>query len=53
MIRVEAVWLATVPLDMRAGTDKALAQVIRVFGRAVPHHADEPVSTTLSIVSRF
>jgi transposase len=39
LIRVESVWLATIPLDMRAGTDKALAQVVRVFGRAVPHHA--------------
>ena len=39
MIRVEAVWLATEPLDMRAGTDKALARVVTVFGAARPHHA--------------
>lgn len=39
MIRVEAVWLATAALDMRAGTDRALARVVAVFGAARPHHA--------------
>lgn len=39
MIRIDAVWLATVPLDMRAGTDTALARVVAVFGAARPHHA--------------
>ena len=39
MIRIEAAWLATTPLDMRAGTDTALARVIAVFGAAHPHHA--------------
>lgn len=39
MIRVEAVWLAVEPLDMRAGTEAALARVVRVFGAARPHHA--------------
>jgi len=39
MIRVEALWLSTEPLDMRAGSDKALARVVQVFGSAVPHHA--------------
>ena len=39
MIRVDAAWLATAPLDMRAGTDSALARVIAVFGAAHPHHA--------------
>ena len=29
MIRVEAVWLATEPMDMRAGTDTALARVVK------------------------
>ena len=32
-------WLATAPLDMRAGTDSALARVVSVFGAAHPHHA--------------
>ena len=39
MIRVEAVWLCTEPMDMRAGTDTTLARVVRVFGAARPHHA--------------
>ena len=39
MIRIDAAWLATSPLDMRAGTDTALARVIVVFGAAHPHHA--------------
>ena len=39
MIRVDAVWLATAPMDMRAGTDTALARVVQVFGSAHPHHA--------------
>jgi len=39
MIRVDTIWLATEPMDMRAGPDTALARVIRVFGEAKPHHA--------------
>ena len=39
MIRIDAVWLATEPLDMRAGTDTALACVVKVFGAAHPHQA--------------
>lgn len=39
MIRVDAVWLAVQPLDMRAGTEAALARVVAVFGAARPHHA--------------
>lgn len=39
MIHVEAIWLATEPMDMRAGPDTALARVIQVFGQAKPHHA--------------
>jgi transposase len=39
MIRIEAVWLAVEPLDMRAGTESALARVVHVFGAARPHHA--------------
>lgn len=39
MIRIDAVWLAVEPLDMRAGTDTALARVIKVFGQAHAHHA--------------
>jgi transposase len=39
VIRIEAIWLAVNPLDMRAGTEIALARVIDVFGAARPHHA--------------
>ncbi|NYT83943.1 IS66 family insertion sequence element accessory protein TnpB [Alcaligenaceae bacterium] len=39
MIRVDQVWLAVEPMDMRAGPDTALARVVRVFGAAHPHHA--------------
>lgn len=39
MIRIDAIWLATEPLDMRAGTDTVLARVVKVFGAARPHHA--------------
>lgn len=39
MIRIDAVWLAVTPIDMRAGTDTALARVVSVFGAARPHHA--------------
>jgi transposase len=36
---VSRISLATEPLDMRAGPDKALARVIQVFGSARPHCA--------------
>jgi len=31
--------MAVEPLDMRAGTEAALARVVTVFGAARPHHA--------------
>lgn len=34
MIRIDKIWLATEPLDMRAGPDTARARVIQVFGSA-------------------
>ena len=39
LIRIDAVWLATEPMDMRAGVDTALARVVKVFGAAHPHQA--------------
>ncbi|WP_020065056.1 IS66 family insertion sequence element accessory protein TnpB [Paraburkholderia caledonica] len=39
VIRVDEIWLAVDPLDMRAGFDTALARVVKVFGAAHPHHA--------------
>lgn len=40
LIRVDAVWLANEPIDMRAGTETALARVVRQHhdGRAVGPH---------------
>jgi transposase len=39
VIRIDTVWLAIEPLDLRAGTESALAKVVYVFGAARPHHA--------------
>ena len=39
MIRIDALWLAMQPLDMRAGTETVLARIVQVFGEARPHHA--------------
>jgi transposase len=39
IIRVDAIWLATEPMDMRAGIETALARVVAVFGAAKPHCA--------------
>jgi len=39
MICIDEIWLATQPMDMRAGMDTAMAQVVRVFGSIKPHCA--------------
>lgn len=38
MIRIEAMWLAAAPVDMRCGADRLLARVVQVFGAAQAHH---------------
>lgn len=38
MIRVDSLWLAVQPMDMRAGADRLLAHVVLVFGAAQAHH---------------
>lgn len=38
MIRIDAMWLAVEPVDMRAGADRLLACVVQVFGAAQAHH---------------
>ena len=38
MIRIDAVWLAVNPIDMRTGVDRLLASVVQVFGAAQAHH---------------
>jgi transposase len=39
MIVIATVWLGVEPLDMRTGTEAALARVVCVFGAALPHYA--------------
>jgi len=38
VIRIDAVWLAVHPIDMRAGAERLLASVVQVFGAAQAHH---------------
>jgi transposase len=38
VIRIDAVWLAVEPIDMRAGAQRLLASVVQVFGAAQAHH---------------
>jgi len=38
VIRIETVWLAVQPIDMRAGAEGLLARVVQVFGAAKSHH---------------
>jgi hypothetical protein len=56
MIRIEEVWMAVEPLDMRAGTDTALgppfAIAARVSSRRVMSAAPEPISVTLGFCPR-
>lgn len=44
MIRIDAIWLATEPMDMRAGTETALARVIAVFGVASTAHTSSLIA---------
>jgi len=37
LLHIEAVWLATTPLDMCAGNDTVLDRVVQVFVGAKPH----------------
>jgi transposase len=38
VIRIDALWLAVEPTDMRAGPERLLATVVQVFGSAQAHH---------------
>lgn len=38
VIRIDSLWLAVEPLDMRAGAERLLASVVQVFGSAQAHH---------------
>jgi len=39
VIRIDQVWLAVEPVDMRSGMDRLLSKVIEVFGASQAHHA--------------
>jgi len=36
--RIDAMWLAVEPADMRAGAERLLTRVVQVFGSAQAHH---------------
>jgi len=38
VIRIDSLWLAVEPMDMRAGAERLLACVVQVFGSAQAHH---------------
>lgn len=38
MIRIDALWLCTQPMDMRSGADRLLAAVVNTVGQAQSHH---------------
>lgn len=38
VIRIDSLWLAVDPMDMRAGADRLLARVVQVFGVCHAHH---------------
>jgi transposase len=38
MIRIDALWLCTQPLDMRSGGERLLAAVVQTMGQARAHH---------------
>ena len=38
MLKIEALWLCTQPLDMRAGAERLLAHVVQSLGGARAHH---------------
>ena len=38
MIRIDALWLCTRPLDMRAGAERLMAHVVHALGSARAHH---------------
>ena len=38
MIRIDALWLCTAPMDMRAGAERLLSCVVQTTGAAHAHH---------------
>lgn len=52
VIRVDALWLAIEPLDMRAGTEAALARVVWPICRATPTVSPFPTVALFRWTSR-
>ncbi len=46
MIRIDEIWLSTQPMDMRAGMDTAMAQVLRE-----PLATSNRIALTCSVIS--
>lgn len=38
MIRIDAMWVAVQPVDLRCGAERLLAHVVQVFGASHSHH---------------
>ena len=51
MIRIDAAWLATAPLDMRAGTDTALARVVDQHDVPFTRDDGEPLAGLLHMAA--
>ena len=49
VIRIDALWLATAPVDMRAGPERLLVRVVQVFGAAQAHHGYSYCVTNLAV----
>lgn len=50
-VRIDAMWLAVEPMDMRAGADRLIARVVEVFGAAQGKRLGMP-SRLLSVGQR-
>ena len=51
MIRIDAVWLAVEPLDMRAGADTALARIVKLVQTA--QNSKAPAHRFADDIARF
>lgn len=51
MIRIDAMWLAADPVDMRAGANRLIARAVQVFGAAQAHHSCPLSHTRLAVPS--
>ena len=49
--RIDAMWLAVDPVDMRAGANRLIARAVQVFGAAQAHHSCPLSPTRLAVPS--